>query len=136
MKEKMHCHSIVFYDSQCLLCSRLIYLIWKYNKSKNVYFSSLQGGFAQYFLKSFDRFHLKEDTLYFFNCGKLYAKSDAVFHVVKEMSFPFFILHSLLFIPRFIRDAVYDLVASYRKSLPVFSQKCFWSVQMKSRLLQ
>ena len=45
---------------------------------------------------------------------KLYKKSDAVFYIVKRLSFPYKMLYVFSFFPNFIKDFIYDRIAKYR----------------------
>ena len=62
-------------------------------------------------------------TFYYLKNGNLYKKSSAALQLCKELKMPQNILQIFLFVPRPIRDLVYNWIAKYR--LRLSKQKCY-----------
>ncbi|HEX2970670.1 MAG TPA: DCC1-like thiol-disulfide oxidoreductase family protein [Bacteroidales bacterium] len=101
---------IVFFDGVCNLCNGLVKFILKHDKTKSIRFAAIQSRFAEKYdagLKSFDSVvYVKE--------GTKYIKSDAILNIIRDMGGFIKLLYAFIIIPRFLRNAIYDLVARYR----------------------
>ena len=104
--------TIVFYDGQCGLCNRLVNLLLVLDHKKRLKFAPLQGQTAKTKLPKELLADLK--TMAFLKNGRLYTKSDAALEVVKTIGGIFSLFYIFKFIPRFIRDAVYDFISKNR----------------------
>ena len=103
--------SIIFFDGDCGLCNRFIKLILRFEKHPNFYFSPLGSPIANELLKSQDL-----DTVVLLKNEVEYHRSSAALLVLKEMIFPISLLYVFILIPRIIRDYIYKVIASNRKS--------------------
>lgn len=85
------------------------------DKHRRIYFASLQSGFAQQFLPPEYRNQAEFDTIVYYAGGKFYARSSAVLRVLKLLD-RFYLrwMVGFLIVPRFIRDAVYRVLARNR----------------------
>lgn len=108
----MH-NNIVFFDGVCNLCHGTVVQLIEIDKRNVLSFASLQSQFASEFLakKNFTS-HL--DTILYYRDGKLYQRSDAALYILKDIGGWWSKLFILRFIPKFLRDMVYDIVASNR----------------------
>lgn len=104
--------TIVFYDGQCGLCNRLVNLLLVLDHKKRLKFAPLQGQTAKTKLPKELLADLK--TMALLKNGRVYTKSDAAFEVMKTIGGIFSLLYIFKFIPRFIRDAVYDFISKNR----------------------
>lgn len=107
--------NIIFFDGVCNLCNGAINFIIDHDK-RNIYsFSSLQSDFAKITLvdRKVDPSALNTIILLDAN-NKIHVKSDAVFQVVTNLDGGWKALRIFRFVPRVIRDFVYDLVARCR----------------------
>lgn len=88
-------------------------------------YSSLQSEFAKEFLKEYNIKNEENDSLLLFENGCIYDKSEAVFQIAKHLkgNGPA-ILSFFNFLPRFISDFVYMLVAKVRYSLAGKRKTC------------
>jgi predicted DCC family thiol-disulfide oxidoreductase YuxK len=125
--------TILFYDGDCGLCSRAVRFVVKYERIPNVYFCSIQSEFARDFLKQFNINSLDLNTLYLFENNRIYQKSTGALKILPYLKKRFSILCFCWIFPRFIRDAVYDLIAKNRKRF--FKDKCDLMAIDKSRFL-
>jgi predicted DCC family thiol-disulfide oxidoreductase YuxK len=111
----MENRTILFYDGECGVCSRAVRFVLKNERSNKLFFSSLQGDFAIQFLAKHGIESVSSKTLYLFENGKLYNKSRAAIKLISYLNRPFWLLRVLHILPRFLRDFVYDRIATNRK---------------------
>ncbi len=107
-------HPIVLFDGVCNLCNAAVKFIIKRDKKNLFRFASLQSAFGQSVLQ---KFHLSPEALnsfILFEKGKVYTKSAGALMVAKQLSGGWPLLYAFMIVPRFIRNAVYDLIANNR----------------------
>ncbi len=105
---------IVLFDGVCNLCSNSVQFILKRDKKNQFLFGSLQGKAGQEYLakynlplNTFNSFMLVEgDTLY--------SSSAAALRMLKHLGGGWSLLYAFIIVPKFIRDAVYNLIAKNR----------------------
>lgn len=105
---------VVLFDGVCNLCHAAVKFIIKKDKKNLFRFASLQSSFAQSVLQ---KFHLTGETLNSFiylEKGKVYTRSTAALMVAKQLSGWWPLLSAFMIVPRFMRDAVYKLIANKR----------------------
>jgi predicted DCC family thiol-disulfide oxidoreductase YuxK len=108
--------SIIFFDGLCHLCDGFIQILIKVDQGKVLFYSPLQGELS----KSLSLVEKTSDvegaysTIVFLHNGVLYYKSEAVIRALSAIATWTKVLVLLLWIPNFIRDFVYDLVARNR----------------------
>ncbi len=117
--------NIIFFDGECSFCNSTIDFIWKKNKKRNLYYSSLQSDFAADFLKINEVEEIKLDTIYFYSNGKVFSKTQAFVQVLNELSWPYrFIGKTLKVMPKAIANIAYDLVSSNRHAILAKKETC------------
>jgi predicted DCC family thiol-disulfide oxidoreductase YuxK len=125
--------NIIFYDGHCLLCSKAIQYLLKYDKQHQLYFSPLQSDVAKKHLA-----HIPEpwpDTIILYSNNKTYLQSSAVLRASAKLNVWHKPLYLLLLVPPFIRNAVYDWVAKNRIRWFGKSDTCFLPYEWKDRIL-
>ncbi len=119
-------HIIVF-DGECLLCNTSINLILKYDKAQQFKFTSTQSVSGKVLLEWCQLPIYHYSTIVYIKHGNVFYKSQAVLAIASGLTLPFFLKWPLLglkIIPRFIRDAAYELVASNRYAIFGKSNHC------------
>ena len=58
--------------------------------------------------------YLGEDTIVYYDNGKVYLRSDAALNITQALGFPYHLMATGKIVPKFIRDAVYRKIASNR----------------------
>ena len=114
--------NIVLFDGICNLCNASVRFIIKHDKKSKIQFASLQSETAKQLLlnKAIDT--QKIDSIIFITDEKIFFKSDAAIEIAKMLDgFPNYLKY-FQFIPRAIRDIVYDLIAKNRYRL--FGKSC------------
>jgi predicted DCC family thiol-disulfide oxidoreductase YuxK len=112
---------ILFYDGDCGLCNRLVQWILKHEKSKDLFFVSLNSEFAKALLAKENIDIEKTNTLFFYEVDTLYAESDAVLRIVGYLKWYWQWLKIAYALPKFIRDKCYRIIAQNRKRFTVKS---------------
>ncbi|MEA2041465.1 MAG: DCC1-like thiol-disulfide oxidoreductase family protein [Bacteroidota bacterium] len=114
---------IIFFDGLCVLCNASVKLILKYDKTESLKFASLQSDFAREHLG--DRVDLKNiEYLLYLRNGQLYKRSDAALYIAKDTQSILRHVFLLRFVPRPVRDFVYELTAKYRYKLFGKKERC------------
>jgi predicted DCC family thiol-disulfide oxidoreductase YuxK len=117
--------TIVLYDGVCGLCNRFIRFMLRIDRNDRFRFSPLQSGFA---IELLNRHAVGTDlhsvvVIADYNrpaeCA--YQKSDAILFALREVGGIWQVSAVARVLPRFIRNAVYDLIA--RNRYRVFGRK-------------
>ncbi|MGV3488489.1 MAG: thiol-disulfide oxidoreductase DCC family protein [Tuberibacillus sp.] len=104
--------AIILFDGVCNFCSRSVQFIIKRDGAKYFRFASLQGQAGQRMLKEYQFKHI--DSIVLIEDGKAYVKSSAVLRISKQLNGFWKLAYTLRWIPRPIRDSMYDFVAKHR----------------------
>ena len=103
---------IVFFDGICILCNRAVDFLLRKDHKRRFKFASLQSDFANSFL---GRYHsLKGDTIFFYDRGNFFTKSQAVLKIAGYLGFPYSAFIAFSIIPSSCRDWIYDIIARNR----------------------
>jgi predicted DCC family thiol-disulfide oxidoreductase YuxK len=113
---------IVLYDGVCGLCNGLNQFLLKRDAQDRLRFASLQSNFSNVVLNQHGANSADLDTVYVvLNYDRpdecLLARSDAILYLVAQLGGIWRLGKVGRFIPRFLRDAMYKLVASNRYRL-------------------
>jgi predicted DCC family thiol-disulfide oxidoreductase YuxK len=114
--------NIVLFDGICNLCNASVRFITRHDKNNTIEFASLQSETAKKLLmeRAIDSNEL--NSIIFISNEKIFTKSAAAIEIAKRLhGFPR-LLKYFQFIPRTIRDFVYDLIAKNRYRL--FGKTC------------
>ncbi len=107
--------AILFYDGTCAFCNAIVRFVIVRDRNDLLTFSPLQGETIKE--KNIDIVDLDSIILYTHNGETLY-KSDASIALFQRLGGLWFIMAKISkFIPKVLRDAVYDLIAKIRYKL-------------------
>jgi predicted DCC family thiol-disulfide oxidoreductase YuxK len=109
--------NIVLFDGVCNLCNGAVNFLIDCDKSNRLHFASLQSEVGQEILQYYGLNTTDFDTFVFLNKGKLFTRSTAALEIVKTIGGFWSFLYIFRFIPAFIRDGIYNLVAKNRYKL-------------------
>lgn len=125
---------VIFFDGYCNLCNGAIQWIIQKDSQEHFYFAPINSNYANDYLS--DKSLTSVDSIVLFDKGQVYIKSTAAVHIARKLPYPFRLLGLLRFIPRFVRDFVYDLIAKYRYSIWGKRQQCMVPTpELKARFL-
>ena len=106
----MNTHPVIFYDGVCALCNKAVRFILRNDKKQVYRYAALQSDSAINLLgQSSD---MKSFILYTDN--KIYRQSAAVIHALSGLGGLWKCVLVLLLFPPFIRNGVYNLIATNR----------------------
>jgi predicted DCC family thiol-disulfide oxidoreductase YuxK len=88
--------------------------IIRHDKRKSIYFAPLQSEAAKKLLSQRDENLMNIDSVVYFKCDAHYIKSRAILHLLKDIGGIWKIFYPLIFIPVFISDSIYDIIAANR----------------------
>jgi len=104
---------VILFDGVCNLCSGSVQFILKRDKEKKFLFASLQSNYGQELLKklglpadTFNSFMLYQD-------GNILTRSTAALQMFQQLK-GWKWVKLFWIVPKFIRDAVYNLIATNR----------------------
>jgi predicted DCC family thiol-disulfide oxidoreductase YuxK len=117
---------VLLFDGVCNLCNGFVRFVVRFDHDGVFRYAPLQSPVAQELLarhglptedEAFDTVVLVED-------GECYTKSTAALRVARRLDGPWPLAYPLVFLPRRLRDGVYDLVAEHRYRLFGRSESC------------
>ncbi|MEC0128605.1 thiol-disulfide oxidoreductase DCC family protein [Paenibacillus pabuli] len=107
-------HPIVLVDGVCHFCQGLTKWIIKRDPEGKYHFASLQSDVAKALLEKGNLSTDSMDTFVLIEDGKYYTRSTAALRLAKGLKFPYPLLYGLIIVPKFIRNAIYNMVARNR----------------------
>ncbi len=113
MNPKLPQH-IVFFDGVCNLCNSAVQFIIRRDTKDRFRFASLQWDVAREVLGDRVPKHGEYETIYYYENGKIYSRSDAVLRIARLLRFPWPLFYSFIIIPPFIRNFVYAVISRNR----------------------
>ena len=116
--------NIIFFDSECILCSNLLKLLIRIDKQELLKFASLQSDFARSMLPSEFVEKANFKSVAFFTDGQIYYYSTAVIKIFAKMGFPWSVIQLGYLLPKKLRDALYMKVSDNRYSWFGKSDQC------------
>lgn len=105
---------ILLIDNNCTLCSKSVAFIIQHGGDEKYHFVSLYSEEGKFYLveKGFPDNYTQSIVL--IRESNVYTKSDAVLEITRNLNGLFPYLYGLKIVPKFIRDAIYNLVAKHR----------------------
>lgn len=106
-------NKIILFDGECNFCNRSVQFIIKRDPEGYYKFASLQSDIGQKILKEYS---VPENINSFIliDNNRCYSKSSATLRVCKNLKGLWKLFHSLLIVPRPIRDFFYEIIAKNR----------------------
>jgi predicted DCC family thiol-disulfide oxidoreductase YuxK len=127
---------IIFFDGVCNLCNRSVQFVIKKDRDKKFRFASLQSQAGQEILQQYKLSQSDFNSFILFEDGQLYTRSTAALRVLSQLK-GWRWSRALQWVPRFVRDGVYNLVARNRYKWFGKQESCMIpSPDLVSRFLQ
>jgi predicted DCC family thiol-disulfide oxidoreductase YuxK len=128
---------IILFDGVCNLCNRSVQFIIKRDKKKLFLFASLQGKTGRELLQKFNLPVNDINSFILLEGDSLFKRSSAALRIAKRLSGGWKLLYGFMIIPRFIRDAVYNLIAKNRYKWFGKKEGCMVpTAELKERFLE
>lgn len=118
---------VIIFDSSCMLCTKSINFFLEHERAKDFLFTPLNGAFAKS-INVLDKYKYPiPDSVILYYQDKIYLESTAVLKATKWLNSPYSKLSWLLFIPAFIRNFFYKIIAKNRyKWFGTHEDNCYW----------
>lgn len=107
-------HKIILFDGICNLCNASINFVIERDKNDVFRFAALQSDLGKEYTSKFNIDTSQTDSILLIDQDKIYLKSTAAIYIAKSLSGAYPLLFSLMIVPNFIRNWVYDFVARNR----------------------
>ena len=107
-------HPIIFFDGVCNLCNNSVDLIVRNDSGRHFRFASLQSSFAETFLRNTNHPADQLDSIILAEGTRIFTRSSAAVRIARRMDGLWKVVYLAIWVPRPIRDALYDLVARNR----------------------
>jgi predicted DCC family thiol-disulfide oxidoreductase YuxK len=127
---------VILYDGVCVFCSRWIRFVARHDKARQFRFTPIQSPYGARLAQAFGIDANDPDTNAVIHGGVAYFKSDAALTVLSNLPF-FGWARLLLWVPKRLRDAVYNLVAKNRYRIFGKYESCFVpDADMRARVME
>lgn len=121
----MTSESIIFFDGECNLCNGFVQFVLQHEQAPVFKFSSLQSEFAQSFFRQHQFNSALTDSVIVYHNNRFYIRSKAAFVVITQLKRPYKWLSVFKFIPAFLADSVYKIIAEYRYRIWGKTNQCW-----------
>ena len=107
-------HYIILFDGVCNFCNFWVNFIIDRDKDDIFKFAALQSEAGQKLLNKFNMKTEDFDTFILIDGEICFTKSTAALKIARELNYPVKVLYYFIFIPKFLRDLIYSLIAKNR----------------------
>lgn len=104
----------ILFDGVCNLCNGSVRFIVSRDPSARFHFAALQSPAAASILRDAGVAAPLPDSMVLVQDGRVFVRSDAALRIARGLRFPWPLAYTLIAVPRFVRDAVYDVIAAHR----------------------
>jgi predicted DCC family thiol-disulfide oxidoreductase YuxK len=108
---------IILFDGVCNFCNRTINIILKYDDQAYFQFAASQSSAAMGIMQAFNLDEKAISSVILIDNEKVYTKTDAVIQIANHLKGWPRLFMGLKYVPKFLRDFGYDLVAKNRYTL-------------------
>lgn len=106
--------SIIFFDGVCNLCNTSIDFVIQRDKSDRFLVGALQDDFSRKILSDYAVQKDYLDSIILLEKGVVYYKSTAALKIARHLSGLWPALYPLIFLPKFLRDPIYNWIGANR----------------------
>jgi predicted DCC family thiol-disulfide oxidoreductase YuxK len=124
---------LILFDGVCNFCNASINFVIDHDRAGRFRFASLQSDYGQSVLSQYNKNNTDFDSVLLVSDGNLYEKSAAALEIARYLD-GYAWLYGFRFIPTFIRNFVYDIVARYRYRIFGKSNTCRLPTEAEKRL--
>ena len=106
--------AVLLYDGLCCLCNRTVHFLLRIDHRSVLHFAALQSTSAKSLLEQVDHSSPLPDGVVLIHNGKIYTESDAALKTLQLIGGIWKLVAMLRYIPNFIRNPIYRIVARNR----------------------
>ena len=114
--------AIILYDGDCQFCNKWICFVKSKLRKNEISFLPANSSKAINILKDYKI--TNQDSVVYIKDDVVYLKSRAVLKILRQLKFPYNLLHFLTILPAFLLDFCYDFLAKRRFSFNSTKQCC------------
>ncbi len=107
-------HPVILFDGVCNLCNASVQYVIKHDPKHIFRFASLQSSFAEKILLKHNLPLNNYNSFILLHNNQIYTRSAAALLVAKQLRGFIRFLYVFIIVPKFIRDAVYNIIANNR----------------------
>jgi predicted DCC family thiol-disulfide oxidoreductase YuxK len=108
--------NIILFDGICNLCNNTVSFLIKHDKNNIFKFAASQSNAGESIIRQYSLWDEGKSVI-FIKDGIVFYKSDAIIEIAKQINgWPHIFKHACLF-PKFLRDGIYNLIATNRYTL-------------------
>lgn len=105
---------VIFYDGVCAMCNGIVKRMVKYDRDHVFYFAPLQGDTAEVAARLYPEFPTALETVVYLRDGEVLIRSRAAAAAMKELPYPAKALSWARFLPVWLTDFFYGIIARIR----------------------
>ena len=109
---------VIFFDGVCGLCNAWVDFILKRDRAGIFSFAPLQGNYAKEMEPEASK---NLNTMIYFVSGQRYYRTGAILRILRDLGGIWYLVWVFWFVPFFIRDFLYGLIA--RNRYRIFGKK-------------
>ncbi|ELZ43213.1 thiol-disulfide oxidoreductase DCC [Halorubrum saccharovorum DSM 1137] len=129
--------AVILFDGVCNLCSGFVQFVIPRDTERKYRFASLQSDVGRALLAEHDLPTDELESVVLIEDGESYEKSSAIIQIATGLGGLYRILSPFRYVPRSIRDRVYDFVAEHRYRWFGKKDRCMMpSGDVESRFLE
>jgi len=108
--------NIILFDGICNLCNNTVSFLIKHDKNNIFKFAASQSNAGESIIRQYSLWDEGKSVI-FIKDGIVFNKSDAIIEIAKQINgWPHIFKYACLF-PKFLRDGIYNLIATNRYTL-------------------
>lgn len=105
---------IILFDGVCNVCNASVQFAIKRDPKGKFKFAPLQSDVAKPFLEQLGMSLTAFDSVVLIENDKVYTRSSAALRIARQLNGLWPVLYVFIFVPKFIRDFVYDFIGRNR----------------------
>ncbi|MBK8946537.1 MAG: DUF393 domain-containing protein [Ignavibacteriae bacterium] len=105
---------IILFDGICSLCNFAIANLQRNLQNQNYKFIPSQSDEGLILIEKFKLGDITNNSIVLFYTNKIYFRSDAILKILDDMPSIYKIFKLAKYLPKFVRDKLYDIIAKYR----------------------
>lgn len=107
-------YNLILFDGVCNLCNGAVQFIIMRDKKQRFRFASLQSSIGKKYSSLQPADQPDPGTILLIRNNRIYDRSNAALEIAKELSGAWPALYIFKIVPKFLRDAIYNLIARNR----------------------